>query len=467
MFCLHLKPPSKNASYQAKTNEAAKRGAASLAVTSEAGIQRRRRDYEPTERLQKDKAMIALSHPTGNTFVRSLLKGLHDADKLHSFHTTIAITNQSLFLSLLPQNLRSELKRRSYNLPNDKINIYPSRELLRLLASKLRLTKLLTHEHGWASVDSVYRHLDHQVARFIDKSHTLNGSLNGVYCYEDGALETFIKAKKIGLNCLYELPIAYWQTSQKLLRQEAERLPDWACTIHGLSDSEEKLERKTEEILEADVVICPSFFVLNSIPADVRQVKPCVVAPYGSPQIGISPSNVESKELKGPMRVLFAGAMTQRKGLADLFGAMKLLNRNDVELIVLGTPQAPMEFYQRQFSRFKYEQTRSHGEVLKLMRSCHVFALPSVVEGRALVQQEAMMCGLPLIITPNTGGQDLIDEGETGFLVPIRCPEKIAQCIAFCADNRSELELMGDKARQKAESVTWAEFNRTVLKYVP
>ena len=41
--------------------------------------------------------------------------------------------------------------------------------------------------------------------------------------------------------------------------------------------------------------------------------------------------------------------------------------------------------------------------------------LPSIVEGRALVQQEALSCGLPIIVTSNAGGEDLIDEGLTGL----------------------------------------------------
>ena len=123
--------------------------------------------------------------------------------------------------------------------------------------------------------------------------------------------------------------------------------------------------------------------------------------------------------------------MTQRKGLADLFAAFRLLKRSDVELVVMGSPLASHEFYRSELPDFQYEPPRPHAEVLKLMQSCDVFVLPSIVEGRALVQQEAMACGLPLIVTANAGAEDVIDEGETGFLVPIRSPEVIAERIAI------------------------------------
>jgi len=96
------------------------------------------------------------------------------------------------------------------------------------------------------------------------------------------------------------------------------------------------------------------------------------------------------------------------------------------------------------------------------MRRCDVFCLPSIVEGRALVMQEAMSQGLPLIITPNTGGEDLIIEGTTGFLVPIRRPDLIAERIAWFADHRATLFEMSRAAATKAGQFTWAEYGKII-----
>src|SRR5690606_32851650 len=121
-------------------------------------------------------------------------------------------------------------------------------------------------------------------------------------------------------------------------------------------------------------------------------------------------------------RILFVGSMGQRKGLGDLFAAMRHFSPKEVELVVMGSLLAPMEFYKEQLPHFRYEGGRPNEQVLTLMRSCDVFCLPSIVVGRALVMQEAMSQGLPIIITPNTGGEDLVCEagqirrGETGKL---------------------------------------------------
>src|SRR3989442_15995027 len=118
---------------------------------------------------------------------------------------------------------------------------------------------------------------------------------------------------------------------------------------------------------------------------------------------------------------------------------MKLVKPSDAELVVMGSLILPMQFYRNQCEHFIYEPPRPHPEVLRLMRTCDVLVLPSIVEGRALVQQEAMACGLPVIATKNAGGDDLIEEGRTGFLVPIRSPETIAEKINWLVADPSRI----------------------------
>jgi len=408
--------------------------------------------------------VILLSHPTGNRNVRAVLAGLAQAEELALFLTTVAVKESDWYLGLIPQTIKNELLRRTYDIPNVKISTCPLRELIRLLASKMNISFLTVHETGWASVDSVYRDLDLRAAEQLVNNWT-DSQISAVYCYEDAAFHTFKTANKLGLKCFYDLPIVYWETSQQLLSEEAERLPEWEPTLVGTRDSLAKLERKAEELALADVVICPSKFVYDSLPITTRQTKKCVVAEFGSPEI--KGQTQKSRDFtSSPLRILFAGSMTQRKGLADLFSAMKLLNRSDVELVVMGSLLRPMEFYRAQFPDFTYEPTRPHQAVLHLMQSCELLVLPSIVEGRALVQQEAMSCGLPLIATPNAGGEDLVDEGKTGFLVPIRSPQKIAERIAWFADNRHRIDEMSILARQKAAQITWKNYYQKILNVV-
>jgi len=413
--------------------------------------------------MERESLMVDLVHPTGNQFVRELLQALEVRGMLGAFHTTLGFP-VSTWTRFFPNPIRAECMRRTYPMASDKLRTRPVRESLRLVAQKLRWSFLSRHEKGWASIDQVYQDLDHTVARRIKRGNSRQ-NVTGIYGYEDGCLETFRAAKPRGLKCFYDLPIAYWETVRKLLEEERQRLPEWEPTLVGTRDSLKKLERKTEELTLADVVICPSHFVLESLPPAVREKKHCLVAEFGSPPGNWDAARRSSLGLQDSerLRVLFAGSLTQRKGLADVFAAMKLLKRPDVELIVMGSPIAPMEFYRNQYRDFTYMSTRPHHEVLKLMQSCDVLVLPSIAEGRALVQQEALANGLPLIITENTGGEDLIVSGETGFLVPIRSPDKIAEKISWLADHRDSLTDMRLAAIKKADEYPWQRYTDRIL----
>jgi len=333
----------------------------------------------------------------------------------------------------------------------------PLREVVRLSAERGFLGRLTRRETGWASADAIYRDLDSHVAQRLTGLH----GLQGIYAYEDGACHSFESAEQLGLKRFYDLPIAYWKLARRLIQEEAVRLPEWAGTMTGNLDSEEKLARKDEELRRADVVFCPSGFVADSLPESARLTKTIMVAPFGSPAILPQDTRDEMRRSR-KLRVLFAGSMSQRKGLADLFAAVRQLGRSDIELVVMGSAIATMEFYRRECPNFIYEPTRPHSEVLRLMRSCDVLALPSIVEGRALVMQEAMSQGLPILITPNTGGEDLVEDGKTGFLVPIRSPELIADRLAWFADRREDTRTMGESARAKAATYTWADYGAKV-----
>ena len=400
---------------------------------------------------------VVISHPTGNANVRAILNGLVEKNLLKNFFTTIAYFPGTIWSKLGIK----EIEKRGFDVRLKPFTInYPYREVFRILSGKAGFRYINTNEYSYFGIDSVYKSLD----KFLCKKLPFIKDADAIYGYEDGSFSSFKEAKRLGLKTFYELPIAYWETSRRLLNEEAARYPEWQTTLGGgITDSEEKLQRKTTELELADLIITPSQFVTDSLPAQTDRSK-IIIAPFGTPYGSALITSIDkSQDLNRPLRVLFAGTLTQRKGLADLFKAIKLLNTRHVELVVLGTLMDNLAFYKKELPTFTYEVPRVHHEVLNLMETCDVFCLPSIVEGRALVMQEAMSRGLPLIITPNTGGEDLIND-ETGFLVPIRSPESIAEKINWFMENRFAVKEMGRSAYNHAVKYTWAKYSTTIIK---
>jgi len=409
---------------------------------------------------------ILVAHPTGNRNVRAVISSFADAGLLSKFRTTLAVDPSNSLIKLMPDNIREEFMRRSYPIDSELIETHPFLELARNILPKIGFKKAVEHEVGFACIQNVYKDFDKTTATYLNNLHSKEG-LNAVYAYEDGALQTFVQAKALGITCIYDLPIAYWETLRTLIKEESLRMPSWKQTLGGgIKDSQEKIDRKTRELELADVVVGPGKFVLNSLPVWAAG-KALISSPFGSPK-AIFPFDKEptSSKKEGPLRVLFVGSLGQRKGLGDLFQAIKMLDSNKVELIIMGSLLAPMEFYKSELPSFTYEKGRPHHKVLELMQTCDVFCLPSIVEGRALVMQEAMSQGLPLLITPNTGGEDLVIEGKTGFIVPIRSPEAIAEKLNWYIENRENTKLMGLEAIKHSATYTWKGYGDTIVEQV-
>lgn len=386
-----------------------------------------------------------VSHPTGNNFVSALLEELLKQNKLALFFTMLGFGKGSI-----PYLLK--FKRRMYDIPNRYIRHYPLTEIIRL-ANRFPVTYLQKRK----KIDQIYSNLDLKVSKNLKEL-----KISTIHSYEDCAYNSFKIAKEMGISCSYELPISYWQVTRKLLAEEAERLPKWRNTLENYEEHEEKLVRKEEELKLADYITCPSGFVLKSIPKKIQNSTPCQVVPFGSPSILCDPYLEKSKNKN--FKVLFVGSMTQRKGLADIFEAMKILKNEPIDLSILGQNAMPMDFYRNEYSDFIYYPTRSNKEVQKVMHLHDILVLPSIVEGRALVQQEALACGLPIIITPNTGGEDLVDDGITGSIVPIRNPTKIAEQIFSFYEQKISHE-MRQMCIRKAAKYRWSNYAKKILEF--
>ena len=99
------------------------------------------------------------------------------------------------------------------------------------------------------------------------------------------------------------------------------------------------------------------------------------------------------------------------------------------------------------------------------MEKHDLLVLPSIVEGRALVQQEALSCGLPLLVTQNAGGEDLIEEGKTGFLIPIRQPQTLAKRIEWFLNHRAEGHEMGQFCQDTASRYSWDAYVKKIVNF--
>jgi|TARA_Y100000294_G_scaffold178084_1_gene207283 D-inositol-3-phosphate glycosyltransferase len=94
-------------------------------------------------------------------------------------------------------------------------------------------------------------------------------------------------------------------------------------------------------------------------------------------------------------------------------------------------------------------------ELPNYYNAADAFVLPSHSESFGLAALEAMACGTPVVASRVGGLKTFIDSGETGYLVPWRCPEPFAQRLEMLLANPELKNAMGTAARAKALKMGW------------
>jgi len=391
---------------------------------------------------------VIVSHPTGNANVSAVVSALVEDELLAAFYTCIVWRPESLLARLTPRGVRSIFERRArIQLPPQYLRTRPSRELMRNLlvrAGKKHWIASATHPF---SIDGVYRDLDMYVARSLSRYP----SARAVYAYEDGALHQFRAARAAGIHCIYDLPIGYWRANRKISAEEAELQPAWKGTLNALADSDAKCALKDEELALADTVIVPSTFVKSTLDMYPGEKK-IVVNPFGVPANISEPRALTNRDQ--PLHVLYVGSFTQRKGIAYLFEAIEKAGKA-VTLTIIGRKVGQADLLDKACQTHRWIASLPHSEILAEMRRHDVFVFPSLFEGLALVQGEALSQGLPVITTPNSGGADILRDGVDGFIVPIRDSDAITARLLEFYEDRSLLKRMSDSARERAAELDW------------
>lgn len=271
-------------------------------------------------------------------------------------------------------------------------------------------------------------------------------------------------ARRHGIPTVLERSSAHILEQSRLLREEHARLGlRWPPTHPRI----EAMELREYDLCSA--VAVPSLFVersflnrgfpparlfRNPLGVDLSRFHPAAEPPPPPASAGL--------------RAVYAGSLSVRKGIPDLLAGFGAAGLRDATLTLLGGGTPELEpLLRRQPPSVRQLGHRPQSELVEHYGQAHCFVIASIEEGMAMVQMQALACGLPLICTPHTGGEDLLRlqgaEGSpetsgvlsfpAGFVVPIHCPEAIAWCL------RQLAEVPGLWQRQRQAALTLAQAN--------
>ena len=153
--------------------------------------------------------------------------------------------------------------------------------------------------------------------------------------------------------------------------------------------------------------------------------------------------------------LLFAGAVSLRKGIPYLLEAFAKLNHPHKHLTLVGSivPEIRPLLNRLPTDKVTFAGPLPQDVLAKKMSASHALILPSVEEGLALVQGQAMACGCPVIATDATGAEDLFTDGIEGFIVRTRDIAAITTRMQQLADDSALQRSMSAAALARVKTL--------------
>ncbi len=317
-------------------------------------------------------------------------------------------------------------------------------------------------------IERGYRKLPYSIKKLYDPFYLIRESLDrGIYkrLKKINNFDLYVgfsaieEAKSLNKAKKYILD---WGSSHILYQKN---ILDEEYSKFGLKNDAHYHKKVVEKILKeydlADYIALPSSFTKRAFVEMGIPEEKIILNPYG---VDIN----EFKQLPKKddvFRVVFAGGMTIRKGVHYLLQAFSELNLSNSELLLVGSFNEEIRpFFKKYEGKFKWIGHKPQKELYKYYSQGSIFVMPSIEEGLAMVQLQAMACGLPLVCTTNTGGEDLIREGKEGFVLPIRNVEALKEKILYFYKNQDIAFEMGQMAKRRIqENYTWEHYGKRAI----
>jgi glycosyltransferase involved in cell wall biosynthesis len=264
-----------------------------------------------------------------------------------------------------------------------------------------------------------------------------------IHCFQDSSIRTLRAAKAKGIVSILEITMPPLLDTTFLGSEQAE------CDVLP------SVESLRTQIQVADFVLVQSEFSARTAVALGAHQSRLVRLHLGVDTQQYRPR--EGARLPGPIRVLFLGGASRRKGVHHLLEAWNAAEVSTAELLIGGNRSGRSGV----LSAMNVNNCRHLGfipdeEFSSVLRNADILVNPSLSEGGSNVVYEAMASGLPCIVSENAGSA--VRNGVDGFVVGVGDIQGLRDAIRLLCTEDSLREQMGRAARRRAESLSWEHY---------
>lgn len=279
-----------------------------------------------------------------------------------------------------------------------------------------------------------------------------HAAVDAVHCWPLGSLRTLRVARQFGIPTFLERPNAHTAFAFEAVERENRRVGIGLPSDHDHATNPAVLAQELEEYALADFLLCPSEFVAGTFRDRGFAPEKLLRHQYGFDPEKFHLGNQNPME---PLVALFAGVCEPRKGLHTALEAWLASGaQNEGAFLICG--EFVPGYRERLAGMLAHPRVRYLGQrsdLAEVMAGAHLFLLPSVEEGSALVTYEARAAGCVLLVSDASGA--IGRHGDTALIHPAGDAHTLRNHIRRLGQDRSELALLRERSIAERPQLDW------------
>lgn len=398
---------------------------------------------------------IIVSNPGYGSHVKQSILAYNEANMLHTFCTAFLIPN-----NFITRTLRKKFKgiksKQFDTIPANKIKKLQFPEIIRLMSSKYLSVVATDKVWEWSEL-----YFDNWVSKKI------KNSIDVFHGYEHACLFSLKKCKSENIFSVYEQPSAHHQYVNENIIKPLQITEEYFNTnfkeLYNSELSSKRNLRRDKELETANLVICNSTYVKNTlIYAGLSESKIAVI-PLGFPEVNIRDILPVSE-----LRFIVSGNLSYLKGTHHVLRVWRnnqdLFNKH--KLICIGSNSLSEEEWDNLPDNVVRMNRLSSEEYILELEKADVCILNTYSDGFGMVMSEAMAYGLAVIATDHSAAVDIIKNNSTGKVIPIGNEDALLNAMNWMINNEEDLCAMRKAAMQYASEHTWKWYRQNLPKLI-
>lgn len=385
------------------------------------------------------------------------------AGRFHAFELVEQLEKHGHLHKFITTTLNDKLLKNRKLPPSLENSLYFHRKVIEIASPEYigygirKLPFSNSNESSYLVKDNLY---DRRAASAIDHCDIFVG-------WAHQSLFQMREAKVRGAKAIIERGSTHIEYQQHVLDEERKKLG--LAPMAGNSVQSMIRDKQLKEYHEADYIMVPSEFARKTFIERGFSESKILKNPYGVNLDRFHPLGNKTFLKDNTLRVLSVAPLGVQKGTHVLLEAVAAFRKQGkkIHLTLIGQIEPEFNDWMKK-SNFtsvidKHEEFVANTDLLRYYHEADVFALPSIQEGLALVLAEAMASGLPVIASDRTGAEELIEHGESGWIIPGSDTNALIQAFTEASESRERLTQYADAAHARIDRFTWDAYGERAI----